>query len=181
MPKLAAAAAKAVGGAEAVHGGGTFEPLAPGDYLARLRDVTVRDNTDKYGAAQWSAEFENLVFLEDREPAPGRQWLNLTIPIGKKVPEKYPNGPEKWEKYQEMVKGRLKAFFEAFGFTTDSDTDELVGEYAVITLRVRTIQSGPKEGQLTNEVVDIKSLEDVGIDDPAEYGINAEELDTTVF
>lgn len=171
MPKLSSVVAKAVDSSEAVHGGGTFEPLDPGFYLARLRDVSVRDKEDKYGAAQWSAEFEDLYSLETQDKQSGRQWLNLTVPTGKKVPGNYTNGPEKWEKYQAMVLGRMKAFFESFGYTTDSDTDELIGEWAVIEVGQRTIQSGPKEGQITNEVRGIKSLEDAGVDDLAAFGI----------
>lgn len=158
MPKLSAAAAKAVESAEAVHGGGEFEPLAPGKYLGRLADVSVRDEKDKYGHVQWSAEFQNLVSLETQATAPGRQWLNVAVPLGSKVPANYENGPEKWQKYQAMVQGRMNAFFEAFGYTPDSDTDEMLNEYAIITLSIVTVQSGPNEGKKRNRVVDIEAV-----------------------
>jgi len=161
MPKLNAAAAKAVEQTEAVHGGG-FELLKPGKYLGQLTEVSVRENPDKYGAAQWSAEFQNLHSIETREPVSGRQWLNLTMPLGKKAPANYENGAEKWEKYQAMVKGRLAAFFEAFGYTPDSDTDEMLLEWAVITVGVQTIQQGPKQGEKRNVVNDIESLDKYG-------------------
>ncbi|QCQ57492.1 hypothetical protein SEA_SUCHA_47 [Microbacterium phage Sucha] len=158
MPKLAANAAKAVEAAEAVHGGGDYEPLPEGKYLGRLADVKVRDQLNKYGAAQWSAEFQDLVSLDTQETAPGRQWLELTVPTGSKVPGNYTNGPEKWAKYQAMVQGRLNAFFTAFGYTADSDTDEMLNEYAIISVKITTIQQGVKEGQLTNRVVDIEPV-----------------------
>lgn len=158
MPKLAPAAAKAVEAAEAVHGGGDFEPLPEGKYLGRLSDVKVRDQLNKYGAPQWSAEFQDLHDLVSLETAPGRQWLELTVPTGSKVPGNYTNGPEKWAKYQAMVQGRLNAFFEAFGYTPDSDTDEMLNEWAILTVKITTIQQGPKEGQLTNRVVDIEAV-----------------------
>lgn len=158
MPKLSAAAAKVVDSAEAIHGGGEFEPLPEGKYIGRLSDVTVRDDLNKYGAAQWSAEFQDLVFLETDTPAPGRQWLNLTMPTGTKVPSNYEKTPDKWQKYQEMIQGRLKAFFEAFGYTVDSDTDEMINEYAIITVGTTTVQQGPKTGKLTNVVNDIEAL-----------------------
>lgn len=180
MPKLSSAAAKAVSGAEAVHSsGGDFEPLEPGKYLAKLTEVEVRDRTDKYGAPQWSAEFQELHSLETQEKQPGRQWLNLTVPVGKKVPDNYTNGPEKWEKYQAMVQGRLKAFFESFGYTVDSDTDEMLGEWAVITLKVSTVQQGPNEGKLRNEVTGIESLADAGDIELADFGIDAFEDEET--
>lgn len=171
MPKLDKKTAKTVNKAEAVHGGGNFEPLEPGEYIAKLRDVTVRDNPDKYGQTQWSAEFDSLHSVETKTPAPGRQWMNLTIPHGGDMPDNYTNGATKWESYQNMTYGRLKAFFESFGYTVDSDTDEMLGDYAVISVRQRTIQSGVREGQITNEVSGIRSLDDAGIDDLDEYGI----------
>lgn len=158
MPKLSAAAAKAVESTEAVHGTGEFEPHAPGKYLGRLSDVSVRDQTNKYGAPQWSAEFQNLVSLETQAPAAGRQWLELTVPTGTKVPANYENGPDKWEKYQNMVKGRFAAFFEAFGYTPDSDTDEMLNEWAIITLTIETAQQGKNEGKKVNRCVDIEAV-----------------------
>lgn len=160
MPKLSAAVAKAVDSAEAVHGGGgDFEPHPDGKYLARLADVSVRDETNKHGAAQWSAEFQNLVSLDTQESAAGRQWLELTMPLPKnKVPASYDKDADKWAKYQDMVQGRLKAFFEAFGYTVDSDTDELLNEYAIITLTTYTVQTGPNEGKRRNRVADIEAV-----------------------
>lgn len=158
MPKLSAAAAKAVEAAEAVHGGGEYELLRDGKYLGRLTDVSVRDELDKYGHTQWSAEFQNLVYLEDQAAASGRQWLNLTVPQGSKVAANYENGPEKWQKYQAMIQGRLNAFFEAFGYTPDSDTDEMLNEYAIITVGTRTVQSGPNEGKKANRTTDVEAV-----------------------
>lgn len=179
MPKLAGAAAKRVDAAEARHeSGGDFEPLAPGQYLAQLRDVSVRDDTNKYGAAVWSAEFHNLHSIETQTKAPGRQWLNLTQPSSvTKIPSNYVNGPEKWEKYQNMLDGLLKGFFESFGYTVDSDTDEMLGEWCIITLDIRTIQQGPKEGKKRNEVTGIEALpEDF---DLGEFGVEADDEEET--
>lgn len=179
MPKLSAGAAKIVGAAEARHdSGGDFEPLAPGRYLAKLAEVTVRDNPNKYGMVMWNAEFQELVSLETRDPAPGRQWMNLTLPLDPKkgIPASYTNGPEKWDKYQAMVTGQLKAFFESLGYTTDSDTDELLGEYAVLELGIRTISSGPSEGKRTNEVKGIYPVpEDLDLEELGVGGADYEE------
>lgn len=177
MPKLSGAASKRVEKAEARHeNGGEYEALPVGDYLAQLREVSVRDKTNKYGAAVWSAEFHNLYNLESQDRAPGRQWLNLTQPSAiDKIPSAYKNGPEKWEKYQTMLDGLLKGFFESFGFTTDSDTDEMLGEWVIITLGHRTIQEGPKAGKVTNEVTGIKALpEDFDLE---EFGVTTADDD----
>lgn len=170
MPKLSANAAKAVAAAEEVHGGGDFEPLPDGKYLARLADVSVRDELNRYDAPQWSAEFQDLHSMETQELAPGRQWLSLTVPTGSKMHPSYENGPEKWAKYQAMVQGRFKAFFNAFGYTTDSDTDEMINEWAVITLRTVTRQQGKNAGKRVNEVFDIEAVpEDL---DWEAFGVN---------
>jgi len=172
MPKLASKIANATESAEVVHGGGDFEPLPKGKYLAKLTEVSVRDEKNKYDAPQWSAEFQEIHTL-DGEKQPGRQWLNLTLPTTSKMHPAYANGQEKWEKYQAMLLGRLKAFFEAFGYTPDSDTDEMLGEWAVITLSISTIQSGPNQGKLRNEVTDIEEVpEDFEAPEDSEYDEN---------
>jgi hypothetical protein len=179
MPKLNAAVAKAVEATEAVHGTGEFEPHPAGKYLGRLSDVTVRPEPNKFGAAQWSAEFQNLVSLETQQGVAGRQWLSLTVPTGTKVPSNYENGPDKWQKYQNMVKGRFNAFFQAFGYTADSDTDEMLNEYAIITLVVKTAQAGKNEGKQVNEVADIEAVpEDF---DWEAHGVTSAGEDETAF
>lgn len=164
MPKLDSRTAGAVDETEAMHGG-DFEPLEPGKYLGRLVEVKIRDEKNKYGAVQWSAEFESLRPLDDPDRVvPGRQWLNLTLPSSAKPPLNYTNGADKWEKYQNLLRGRLKAFFESFGYTSDSDTEEMHGEWAVITVSVRTAQSGKKQGQQVNQVDDIEAVpEDIEV------------------
>lgn len=164
MPKLDKKTAGTVEKEDAVHGG-DFAPIKPGKYLARLSEVEVQDDLNKYDAAQWSAEFDNLRSLEDLdEPVPGRQWLRLTLPTSNTPHPAYEKGPTQWEKYQKMLRGRLKAFFEAFGYTSDSDTDEMIGEWAVITVAIETAQAGKREGQPVNVVKDITEVpEDIDI------------------
>lgn len=160
MPKLDSKTANAVSETEAVHGG-DFSPLEPGEYLARLVEVEVRDEKNKYGALQWSAEFDSLHSFDAEgviEKQPGRQWLNLTLPTTAKPHPAYEGGPDKWEKYQNMLRGRLAAFFEAFGYTADSDTEEMHGEWAVLVIGTETAQRGKNEGKLVNRVNDIKPV-----------------------
>jgi hypothetical protein len=64
----------------------------------------------------------------------------------------YQNGEDKWLRFQEVNRSRMKQFFEAFGYTTDSDTDEMVGERVAIDIEIRTIQSGPRTGERVNGV-----------------------------
>ena len=161
MPKLAAKDRKKVKKAEAVSGG--FEPLKPGKYVAQLSAVEAKNSAA--GNPMWVAEFDEIHDL-DGERQPGRQWYNLNLPTtdtppdgytgkGKKSPE------ESWAQYQELCAGRLKAFFEAFGYTEDSDTDEMIGERAVIQIGIRTIQNGPRTGETTNSVNGVLPLDSV--------------------
>lgn len=182
MPKLSTAAAKMVDAAEARHdNGGDFEPHPAGRYLAKLAEVTTRDQPNKYGMIMWNAEFQELFSLETEAPVPGRQWLNLTLPADPKkgIPSAYANGPEKWDRYQAMVTGQLKAFFQSFGYTVDSDTDELLGEYAVIELKVVTAQAGKNEGKLVNEISGVHPIpEDL---DLGALGVNTYGSDEEAF
>lgn len=156
MPKLAAKDRKKVDAAEAV--GGDFEPLKPGKYVATLSGVEAK--TSNNGNPMWVAEFENILNSKG-EKQPGRQWYNLNLPTTEKAPENYQNTQEKWETYQALCAGRIKSFFEAFGYTVDSDTDEMVGEQVVLTIGVRTIQNGDRAGQKANSVNGVSSLESV--------------------
>lgn len=146
MPKLNTAAQEAVNTAEAFSG---YSLIEPGRYLATLAKVEVKDGN--HGGMQWSAEFNEISSLDGTRQG-GRQWLNLNLPISGAAPASYLNGQEKWEKFQAVSAARLKAFFEAFGYTTDSDTDEMVGEQAIIEIEVRTIQNGPRRGEQVNGV-----------------------------
>ena len=162
MPKLPKNAVKTVDDAEITNI--SYDPIEPGRYLARLLEVNVRENTDKYDQTMWSATFDNLHSLTNGEPVSGLQWFNLTVPSGSnKVHPAYENSPQKWATYQNLTAGRMKSFFEAMGYTVDSDTDEMIGEYAILTVAIRTIQKGARQGQLTNEVTGIASMEDAGV------------------
>lgn len=168
MPKLAAKDRKKVEKAQAVSGG--FEPIKPGKYVATLSVVEAKNSAA--GNPMWVAEFEEIHDL-DGERQPGRQWYNLNLPTTTEPPADYkPKGKkskeESWSSYQDLCSGRIKAFFEAFGFTVDSDTDELIGERAVIQIGIRTIQNGPKAGEVTNSVNGVASIDSVDFDDNGE-------------
>jgi len=159
MPKLAAKMRKKVEKATATTG--EFEPLTPGKYIAELSEVEAKASSG--GAPMWVAEFTNLHNLEG-EKQPGRQWYNLMLPQ-ESMPDDYEKGEEKWDQYQDLCEGRLKGFFEAFGFSVDSDTDEMIGERCVLIVGVRTIQRGERAGQKVNQVNGVKPLDSVDFED----------------
>lgn len=156
MPKLAAKDRKKVEKAEATSG--EFKPLKPGKYVAELSAVEAKNSSA--GNPMWVAEFQEIHDL-DGEKQPGRQWYNLNLPTTVDPPEGYTKGAEKWAQYQGLCAGRIKSFFEAFGYTVDSDTDEMIGDRVVIILGIRTIQNGERAGQQTNSVNGVLPLDSV--------------------
>lgn len=165
MPKLNKKMAKAVDKSEATHG---FALLTPGKYFAKLSDVRADETKDKN--PMWVAEFKDLRSVTDTESSiPGRQWWNLNLPLDE-MPANYKN-PEKFDQAQDLSRGRLKAFFEAFGYEVESDTDEMLGEVAVITIGIRTIQQGARTGEKVNTINDIESADEFGdVEDVYEGG-----------
>lgn len=155
MPKLAAKDRKKVEGAQATSG--SFEPLSPGKYVATLAGVEAKSSAA--GNPMWVAEFEEIHDLKG-DKKPGRQWVNMMLPTTDTPPEGYDKTPEKWEQYQALCAGRIKAFFEAFGYSADSDTDEMIGEKCLIQIGIRTIQKGERAGDKTNEVRAVLPLGD---------------------
>jgi hypothetical protein len=156
MPKLNAKLRKKVDKAEAVTG--EFEPLKPGKYIATLSEVEAKNSSA--GNPMWVCEFDSLENL-DGDSQPGRQWYNLNLPTSDEMPADYEKGEEKWLQYQRLCEGRLKSFFEAFGMTTDSDTDEMIGEQCVLIIGVRTIKTGDRAGERTNSVNGVAALDSV--------------------
>lgn len=153
MPKLAAKMRKQVDQSEAVSG--EFPVWKPGKYVGVLNEVEAKNSSA--GNPMWVAEFGDIVNMEG-EAQPGRQWYNLNLPTSDTPPDDYEKGEEKWLQYQGLCKGRIKAFFEAFGYETNSDTDEMIGDRCILTIGVRTIQYGDRAGEKTNTVNGVAPL-----------------------
>jgi hypothetical protein len=162
MPKLNAQMVKAVDSADSSVG--SYALIEPGRYFAKLSNVEVKDGN--HGGTQWSCEFNEIQDVNGQRIA-GRQWLNLNLPVAGAMPASYTNGEDKWQKYQAVSAARLKQFFESFGYTTDSDTDEMIGETAVIEIEIRTIQNGPRRGEQVNGIKSIHPATKLGSGAPA--------------
>jgi hypothetical protein len=156
VPKLNKAMAKQVDKAKEVGGG--FEPFPAGKYIAELEEVEAKISSA--GNPMWAIKFQNVVNLEGEE-MPGRLFYNLNLPTTDEMPEDYAKGPEKWKQYQDLCRGRLKNFFSAFGYSMDSDTDEMIGDKAILIVGIGTINKGPRTGQSTNQVNGLESLDSV--------------------
>ena len=167
MPKLSKKLAKAAEAAEISTG--DFPLIDPGFYYVMLAEVQVMDGNY---APRWSATLSNIHHAETLEEVPGRQWYNINVPAEGPAPANYPNGDKKWASFQSMSLGQLHGFFEAFGYSTDSDTDEMIGEWAKAKITIETINNGPKKGEKTNRV---KSLVPVEEDfDPTQFDVESD-------
>jgi hypothetical protein len=103
--------------------------MPEGLYQGTLQDVEVRPGKV---ADYWSWRFGELVAIEDDKPWPGSLWENTSLS---------PNA--EW---------KLKEVFDAFGSSTDTDTDTLLGKTVWLVVSQRTIESGARMGQLGNQV-----------------------------
>jgi len=174
MPKLTSKLVKAA--AEAKEVNTSFEAWPAGKYIATLAKVDTRES--KAGNEYWVAEFSNFEDLDGKK-YPGRQWLNINLPIAEMpadwLPKKMRDAgetvesvdqearTESWENYQGMTVGRIKEFFEAFGFTIDSDTDELIGEQCIVKIGQETSNYGQRKGERVNTVAGLAPLESAGV------------------
>lgn len=143
MPKLKKNLADKVAAAEAAQSGGFLLP--EGRYAARLLEVESREGAK---GTYWSWVLGDLHDTEGNSHA-GKQWHNTSL--------------------SEAAFGFLKATFEAFGYTTDSDTDEMIGEWVTLHLVQEQINRGPRAGEMTNRVRSILPFNEDEFDfDPEE-------------
>ena len=137
MPKLPAAVQSA---AENAEGGGGTSPLEEGLYLLRIRGVDV---TGKGAAGPyWTWEFDVVQGVDGRSRGRKRLWDRISL--------------------SEKAAWRVKQFYEAVGFTFDSDTDEMLGEHVGAYVVQEPIQSGPKAGQMGNTIQEYRALDEDG-------------------
>lgn len=127
MPKLDRKQAAAVEAATAATGSLLLEP---GEYAAQLRSVDEADGTEY---PYWIWEFHNL-HDQDGNPKPGRQWNNTSL--------------------SPKSAGFMKATFEAFGYTADTDTDEIIddGAWVVLVVDQEVQTQGKNVGKTRNNV-----------------------------
>lgn len=164
MPKLPTKIAKAVSESEQVSG--SFEILTPGKYLTRLFEVSPEEHKNYPDhVSVWVCSFNETHDLTGKK-YPGRQFLRLNVILNTKMPPSYPKTQDKWDTFVRMAAGQMKAFFENMGFTPDSDTDEMIGEPAMLDIGIRTIQSGARMGEKVNDVRGVSPIPDTV--DPSE-------------
>lgn len=135
MPKLDKKTAAAVAEQESQ----SFEPIPDGIYTAKLLSVEARES--RAGNPMWTWELE----IDEGDHKGRRQWVNTSL--------------------SENAQWKMKEVFDAFGYTTDSDTDEMVGDRIKIAVSTRVIESGSRAGQKGNNVDRCLPLGDSDDDD----------------
>lgn len=124
IPKLAAPLAQ-----KAAEQDGTFSALDAGLYTGRLAKVEAKPAST--GNPMWVVEFDDIRDLDGRKK-PGKQWVNLV--------------------HLDNSMWKVKQFFDAFGYETNSDTDEMLGERCRLNLSVGEQLQGKNAGQLRNNI-----------------------------
>lgn len=175
MPKLKAAHAKVVEDADPI-GGFTIAP--PGKYLAKLVKVEERE-TSNGNYPSWNCTFGKLRSLATGEEFPGSvfYWMTLPRPKPKNISGKE---LEDYNKSQRLDRGKLHAFFLGFGYTADSDTDEIIESEAdcVLQLGVEVQRQGKRAGQEQNTIVAILPVDDEDSDGLDEFAAKDAGADT---
>ena len=137
MPKLNEKLRGEVEKSKAWSGGGGSPLLEQGRYAGRLFKVDERMASGNARFDSWSWEFRHL-HDENGDEQRGRQWYNTSLS---------PN-----------TRGQFKGIFDALGYSLDSDTDEMVGEWAVLYVSQEVAQQGKKAGQTVNRVTGISEF-----------------------
>jgi hypothetical protein len=121
-----------------------FTPMPDGTYRFILKDVDPTREGPK--GPYWSWEFECI------EPEP----VEVLDEESGETKEMKILGRKQWNNTSMSAMWSFNQTFEAFGVPTDTDTDEILGKPCLLVLSVRTIQSGARKGELTNQVERIK-------------------------
>lgn len=125
MPKLSKKQAASVGEQE---GAAEYTLIPDCMEQVRLRDVKVSDKEGPSGYHYWTWELE----IVEGEFQNRRLWFTTSL------------SPQ-----SEFV---LKQAFDAFGYSTDSDTDEMLGDVCTAVIGHRVIEKGAKTGEKANTV-----------------------------
>lgn len=144
MPKLNKKMAKTVDRAEAATGSYLMDE---GHYAARLLEVNEAEGPR---GPYWTWVLGDVHSAEGI-PQPGRLWHNTSL--------------------SDRAIGFLKAVFDAFEYEPESDTDEMIGEWVGVYVVQQPIASGPKAGQLRNQI------QTLSVFDPDRFDFDPEDLD----
>lgn len=134
MPKLNKSQVKEVAKSEAWNPNG-FKLLPEGRYAGRLQKVEERQGKEYPYWSWWFTQIHD----EEGETYGGTQFHTTSL--------------------SPKAAGGLKATFEAMGYSLDSDTDEMIGEWAVLYVSQEIQAQGAKAGQMVNRVTGLGTFD----------------------
>lgn len=114
-----------------------YEPLEDGYYLAEIEKISLSPTAGKSGYKQW------IVIWRIKRPkahAKRTQWDRMSL-----------SPKAAW---------KMRELFDALGYDYDSDSDELIGEQAILELFQEPIASGKRAGEIGNSVAKIIPADD---------------------
>lgn len=129
MPKLDAGQQQQV---QSAPESGTYGPMPEGIYTIQLKAVKAT-RPDGGGEAYWATEWTVEADAAGDVAFKGRR-LFENISTGEK---------SAW---------KMRQFFDAMGYTYDSDTDEMIGDHCQAVVVQREIERGKRQGQTGNEI-----------------------------
>lgn len=124
---------------------GDFKLLPDGRYKGTLTQVEVKPGEETpSGFDSWNCEFSKI-----QDPSgkvyPGRLWDNVSL-----------SPKSRW---------KVKQFYNAMGYSLDSDTDEMIGDECVLVVGHEIAKQGKNAGKLRNVVNRLAPLDDDGWED----------------
>jgi hypothetical protein len=114
-----------------------FEPLPEGYYLATVESIKLSDNVGPSGFHQW------IVVWRIKAPkafAKRTQWDRRSL--------------------SPKASFKMRELYDGLGFEYDSDSDELIGESAILEISQAEITSGKRKGEMGNDVERVLDAED---------------------
>ena len=114
-----------------------FEALDDGYYLAEVESIKLSDKPGPSGYHSWVIVWRIL--------AP-RASAKLTV----------------WDRRSLSPKAsfKMRDLYDALGYEYDSDSDELIGEKAVLEIIQEEIEKGPRKGEMGNSVENTYAADD---------------------
>ena len=149
MPRLPSKAAEAV--KKAGESGG-FSALEEGTYRARLVEVEAK-NAASSGNPMWVWKLETA----DDKSEGKFLWVNTVL--------------------SDKAMWKVAEMFSAFNADTDTDTDELIGEFCMVDVVQRVIEKGARAGQMGNDVQRAYPMEGATPGAPRAAEVDAEKAD----
>ncbi len=154
MPKLSKDKQKSVGAAES----SGFDLIPAGRVVATLKAVVADKDGNplvgkKSGMPYWRWEFGDCTAISPMEGTADGGPASKQNPVIKYDAGHVFNGQQFVNtSLSDDADWKMKEVFDAFGYSVDSDTDEMIGHQVVLHITRRPIEGGDRDGEMGNNV-----------------------------